>query len=1070
MAIAPDSLNNQFDFGKYDKGSGLVGSFPSDNNGLINPINPSQQTENFPSATNITPIGDGSSISNNQFDFDKYTNQFDFSKYKEGFREYRKQHPLSREPESMVVASNLPGIGNLEPNASKILSEYLNMVAPDYYNQYLSANKRNGPVLGSLPGDINTLQQTENVPSITNITPIGGGGSMGSINANNATNYNSLLQPQFPAQSIFNTINPANNQIQSSQQNGISQRLQPISQAQPYQLPPTPQPVSAPSPANLQMAGSNIAYIPRPTAASYSPDNLPEFMRNFTQVTPQTFAPSQGVFDIAPVLDSIQGTMPQNYISEYQPLEQAYQESIAVDPSMFGGAYRSGLYMPTQTLPAREGDGAFDIAESLAAVAGLKELYPYAEEAIQKVYDPVEEFVQQKFLDPAEDAFKVVADPTEEFVQQNVFDPIEDVVKIPLQATEEAVAPLVSKAKEIISPIIKPIEENIIQPIKETLIDPISDKLSELINSDSPILDSLAGGLEQAVDAYSDIQNLIENPSGQNAENAVNAINEIGQSLGSEGLVVPPAVGEALFIAANISSIANAIEDPTAENLTNAYASADDLVMNLTDAGGLPAGGSIGSIGQVLTGLEALEGGIESPAEAVNVVNAANLVSGFASNLIAGQGVGAAATGAAASGFVPSQISNVLGPIGTFYGIAEGLKAVSNLAKGGAAGEYPRVVGNLSFSGGRIGAASNVDAADVSEDGLAGQINQNWAQQTFDSATQMTNDLIDNYGFELDQAKAEPFMKIQSNAYYNREGKLPANAPDFVVKLLQSGALKPTENTPPEVLSSNEAFGSFLDSHLNKGQDLYAAKMYDISNQAINKGVSYKDEPLFGAEHAASAGRTTNAAPRSKARFATQESAQNWIDSQTPEQIFYESGSGNNQQYFVKKPSYSLKKVDVKGKTFYEINRSENSKRIGGKSDNMSELKLKYADKYKTQEEAQKLIEGLDKEEKFVRKQSGKYPRYYVETPVYSVVQSVQNGQPVYSVSKNYDSKQIKGNSLSDAQTKYEKEKQAKLNPVQSSSTPSIESLEWYISQFGPEWGPSLYNISGLNLGSFNLG
>ena len=216
MAIAPDSINNQFDFDKYTsqfdfskykegfreyqkqnprplkaevmmggytlpgigglgleegkqlqeyirivapdyhdqylsgmpKGSGLVDSLPSNNNGLINPINPSQQTENIPSATNITPINN---------------NQFDFSRYREGFRKYRKQHPLSREPDVMMVASNLPGIGNLEPNASKILSEYLNMVAPDYYNQYLSANKRNGPLLGSLPGDINSLQQTENI-------------------------------------------------------------------------------------------------------------------------------------------------------------------------------------------------------------------------------------------------------------------------------------------------------------------------------------------------------------------------------------------------------------------------------------------------------------------------------------------------------------------------------------------------------------------------------------------------------------------------------------------------------------------------------------------------------------------------------------------------------------------------------------------------------------------------------------------------------------------------------------------------------------------------------------------
>ena len=944
------------------------------------------------------------------------------------------------------------------------------------------------------------------------------------------------------------------------------------------------------------MAGSNIAYIPRPTAASYSPDNLPEFMRNFTQVTPQTFAPSQGVFDIAPILDSIQGTMPQNYISEYQPLEQAFQESIAIDPSMFGGGYRSGLYMPTQTLPAREGDGVFDIAESLAAVAGLRELYPYAEEAVQKAYDPVEEFVQQNVLDPveetvqqvvldpveevvqqvaldpAEDLLKVVGDPTEEFIQQIVLDPIEDVVKIPLKEVEKvlpevdvnidyktiseilsgeptpepapeptpeptpepAAEPVVDiglptesidkiindvvfdPIKEATEPQVEIIKESIVNPILEVapevdvnfetqtlseiienltkeepkLVEEQVEKVAETqveqlkdsgiidfsdgkldINITLPkipvpdtlkeIVDNLGSGTTNVVEAYANIENLIENPSGVNADKAVEVINNIGFDSGASQPIIPPEVGGALADAADVAAIVEAFENPDAESLTNAYAAADSLKIAYSESGaGLPAGEAIGNIGTILSGIEDLDNGIESPAEAINVVNAANLVSGFASNLIAGQGVGAAATGAAASGFMPESFTSVLGPLGTVYGITQGLGAISNLAKGGAAGNYPRVVGNLSFSDGRIGAASNVDAADVSESGLAGRINQSWAQETFNSATQMTNDLIDNYGFELDQAKAEPLMKIQSNAYYNREGKLPANAPDFVVKLLQSGALKPTENTPPEILSSNEAFGSFLDSHLSKGQDLYAAKMYDISNQS---------GPLFGAEHAASAGRTTKAAARSKVRFATQESAQNWIDSQTPEQAFWKSGSGNSTQFFVRKPSYSLKEVDVKGKTFYEINRSENIKRIGGRFDNMSELKLKYADKYKTQEEAQKYIEGLSKEETFSQRQTGKYPDYYVNTPVYSVVQSTQNGQPVYSVNKTYSSKEIRGNSLADARTKYEKEKQAKLNPVESSPTPSAGSLEWYQSQYGPDLGAALHNISGLNLGDIRL-
>lgn len=816
--------------------------------------------------------------------------------------------------------------------------------------------------------------------------------------------------------------------------------------------------VAAPSagiaaPQLSSMQGSSIGYIDRPSYGSpYSPENLPPFMADFQQISPTLFAPNQGVFAQAPMVDSIQPQMPQQYIDEYADLERAFQESIAIDPTQFGDIYRGGLFMPMQTIEGGAPQDQFDIAQSLAAVAGLKELYPYAKEAVQKVYDPVEEAIQQTVLDP-----------TEEIIQQYALDPIEDVAKVPLQATEEALKPFVGQVGEIISPVIKPIDENVIQPIKETIIDPIGDKLSDLINSDSPLLDSLAGGLQQATDAYGSIENLIENPSGATAEKAIDSINSVGESLGSEELIVPPVVGESLVAAGNISAIANALDDPTAKNLTNAYAAADDIAMNYTQLGGLPAGDAIGSIGQVLTGLEALEGGIESPAEAINVVNAANLVSGFASNLMAGQGAATAASGAAAAGFVPESFTNFLGPVGTIAGIVGGLKAVSSLAKGGAAGEYPRVVGDFEVEGGRLKAGGNVDAADVSEGGDAGRVNQNWAQQTFDSGAQMTNDLIDNYGFQLDESKAGNLLKIQSSSYYNKEGKLPMNAPDLVVKLIQSGALKPTENTPQEILTSNEAFGSFLEGRLAKGQDEYAAKIYDMTNKIAQTGESdgYKNPTAyFGGEYVGAEGRTVGPKTFSKAKFAAKESAEDWVNKQTPEQIFYQSGSGNNRQYFVKKPSYSIKETKVKDKTFYEIDRSENIQKIGGKSDNMSDLKLKYADKYKTQEEAQKLIQGLDKEEKFTRKQTGKYPRYYVETPVYSVVQSTQNGQPVYSVNKTYSSKQISGKSLADAKQKYIAQTPAGIEKARIEKEAQQEAAMAHL----PDW------LRGLNLGSLNLG
>ena len=197
-----------------------------------------------------------------------------------------------------------------------------------------------------------------------------------------------------------------------------------------------------------QMAGSSIAYIDRPSfTQAYSPENLPEFMKDFEQISPTLFAPSQGVFGQAPEVDTIQPLMPQQYVDEYADLERAFQESIAVDPTMFGDMYRGGLYMPVQTLPSAPEDEPFDLAGSLAAAEALRQIYPIAEEPLGEVeeaikrgvVDPTEEFIQQKMLDPTEDAFKAVADPVEEFVQQYALDPTEDVAKIILDPAEEVI-------------------------------------------------------------------------------------------------------------------------------------------------------------------------------------------------------------------------------------------------------------------------------------------------------------------------------------------------------------------------------------------------------------------------------------------------------------------------------------------------------------------------------------------------------------------------------------------------------------------------------------------------------
>ena len=680
--------------------------------------------------------------------------------------------------------------------------------------------------------------------------------------------------------------------------------------------------VAPPMFATPQTAGSSISYIDRPSfTQAYSPENLPEFMKDFEQISPTLFAPSQGVFGQAPEVDTIQPLMPQQYVDEYADLERAFQESIAVDPTMFGDMYRGGLYMPMQTLPSAPEDEPFDLAGSLAAAEALRQIYPIAEEPLGEVeeaikrgvVDPTEEFIQQKMLDPTEDAFKAVADPVEEFVQQYALDPTEDVLKAPLQAAEKALEPVV-EAIDIAIDTPEPIKKI------EDVAKAIPEKLDELVQTPETIkafedsaksfLDTLPDTTTNLVSTYADVENMIENPSAENVDKAVQAINDIGFDAGATAPVVPPAVGEGLSVVADIDAIIDAFENPDAESLTNAYAAADGLAATYTEAGGLPAGEAIGQVGTIFTGLEALDGGIESAADAVNVVNAANAVASMA---------GATTTSAAGvtAGFLPPNVTAALGPISMILSAPSIMKSVVSLAKGGAAGTYERIQGEFDLKDGKFAVGGGVRAADTNR-----SFGDKYAQETMNSGVSMANSLVDDYGFEIDQqalnAAPENIMKLQTSGYYNREGRAQygssVGSADFVVKLLQNGVLKPTENTPPEILASNEAFASFVTDHIDKGQDEYAAKMYtDTGGTGAEFGVKTRNQ-----------GTTI----KQRAKFATQDAAQSWVNDNETSASYSKERAGKYYGYYKKQTLFDVVPVEVGDKTYYELKKNNVKKRI----------------------------------------------------------------------------------------------------------------------------------------------
>jgi len=589
--------------------------------------------------------------------------------------------------------------------------------------------------------------------------------------------------------------------------------------------------VVAPAMPTGGVAGSDITYFKRPENIAYSMDNLPLWMQDFKQVSPTTYAPDQGVFNAAPIIESIQATMPQDYIEQYQPLEQAYQESLGIDPTWFGGEYRSGIYMPTQTMPERANEGSFDIAEALAASEALKKLYPYAEKTAKAVYDPVEEFVQQnvlepteeaiqqKVLDPSEDAFKVVADPIEEGVQQAILDPIEDIAKIPLKAADEVLG-VTDK----------------LESVKETIIDPLVEKIKineeERPDGQDSIFDGIKNAAEVAAKAVAETENMIKNPLGQSSEDAVNAINELGDLAGvggEDGRVIPPVVAEGLVVAGNLAAMSKAFEDPSAANLANGYAAADDLVMNYTEAGGLPAGESIGDIGTVLTGIKVLEEGVNSPADAIAVAKATQTIGSL--------------TGSTATFDIGASMSNFLAPIGVMTTAMAVMDTVSSLWQGSAAGRYPNSSGSVSFANGQFtaGGFSGGDGAD-----------SNWGKAASEASASILNSFVRD-GFVVDEAKAQQVLSsgvgnIASNSYYSSKNNRSANPQEVIYELMKSGAITPTENTPERIIKSNESFNKYIKGKLNSAQNSMANRILNATEGKVSKSPPVPFTSSFAAQ------------------------------------------------------------------------------------------------------------------------------------------------------------------------------------------------------------------------------
>jgi hypothetical protein len=486
--------------------------------------------------------------------------------------------------------------------------------------------------------------------------------------------------------------------------------------------------LGTPSVGKPSMSSDIMGYVPSfQPSTPYSATNLPEFMQGYEQTPSGRFVMSQGLLGMAPDVANVQSLFSKQYGQEYDPLEQQFQESFALDPSLFGNIYRAGGMIPgvPRGMTADTSSGLGGLAGVLAGGAALKALTPLTDNIASSVSmgdvksgTGIGGWFQENFNKP-------------EFIN----------------TAQE-------KAKEYI------------KKFKET----------DFYKSGKTALD--LGG--DAFSTYGRIENLINNPNPMNAFKAIDAMDKLTtylpesaqQSLQEVTASIGPATGIALD-ALGVASIVNAFENPSAQNIANAYGGLDYLAqqgyMGTNLSTGLPYAQNIAGIGNIIGGLQALEGGIEGPGEALQVATgAATAASMFG---------GGTAIGSAGTATLP-----VLGPIAALYGAYEILnKPEANLGHA--------IVGRDSYGG-----------YSIESEGYKGQ-GESIAKPEANAAMLVLGELERNYGYKFD---ADAWEKVNKRVDFDN-GRWVRGAHDVIIDALQQGALIPTENTPQSL-----DFGSML--------------------------------------------------------------------------------------------------------------------------------------------------------------------------------------------------------------------------------------------------------------------
>lgn len=599
---------------------------------------------------------------------------------------------------------------------------------------------------------------------------------------------------------------------------------------------------------------SSIGYIPRFAPEPYSAENLPEFMRrSYTQipgvegyVAKSGLLRQVGLPPFDPFEGDVQSLFAPNYNQRAAELEQKFQQEMAIQPEMFSKTFTPGYMIPR--LDGGTPDSGTDEALAIGTVGKLMLPEITAPEITAPELDVNIETPEINLPDiDTNFEFGTFEPPKISFPPFGPIDPPDIDFGLDVDLPDVDInLPDVDVDLPDVDVDLPDLDLGLsVAGLGLTLPDfdldgfdfggfdfGISDKIKDIIPE----------GLGTAKDAFESAQDVKDAFDDPHAKNTLDAIEGINDRYDTQ--VLPGEVAGALTDISAVIGIGNALDDPSVSNLAKGYEDLVYLVDNSTDTI-LPGSDVAGTVGSIAAGLEALEGGIDTPEEALKVAAGANDIYGVTQNLKSGMDVGSSLSNAGDSGFVSG---DAIGSAGAIIGGLAALEGgVDSVGEAVQVGNAVASVGALMGSGaaataltflGPIGAVIAVaDLLDVDpildvfgmgddgslygnavlgrkEDGTYKIESESSKNKGFKNtipeahtAGVILNELEQSYGFEFNEDK---WKDVNARVDFD-SGATVRTANDVVIDALEKGALVPTATTPVD-LDFESIFSSARDA------------------------------------------------------------------------------------------------------------------------------------------------------------------------------------------------------------------------------------------------------------------